>query len=136
MFLFGMKCVIVLKEEMPSGLMCNAVACMVSGLFNGEPEALGEPIQGNDFELIPITKIPILITKQGKNSFSDLLRRAKKNKLRYMLFTREGQSTTNYDEYRERTAGKTIEEIEPIGIGVIGPKNLVNSFAGDLALLR
>ncbi len=131
-----MKCVIVIKEDMPSGLMCNAVACITSGLFQNEIGVIGGSIQGDDFELIPITKIPILITKQGKNSFTELLKRAQRNKLRYMLFTREAQSTTSYEEYHQRASGKKLEELEPVGIGVIGPKSLVNSFAGDLPLLR
>ncbi len=130
-----MKCVIVLKELPSAGLLCNAAACIASGLF-AEEDALGGVIEGKDCTFIPITRIPILITRQGKNSFAQLLQRAEKNKLKHMLFTHEAQSTTSYEEYQKRVEGKTLSEIEPIGIGVIGPDDAVKKFAGDLALFR
>ena len=53
-----------------------------------------------------------------------------------MIFTREGQSTTDYDGYVERVKGKPIEDVEVIGIGVLGEDNIVQKFCGDLPLLR
>ncbi|MBI2075620.1 MAG: hypothetical protein HYT72_00030 [Candidatus Aenigmarchaeota archaeon] len=55
--------------------------------------------------------------------FGELLKSAKRNKLKYMVFTREGQSTTSYWEYIERVREKKLNEV-------------VNRFAGDLPLLR
>jgi len=130
-----MKSVIVLKDSLAPGFLANAAACIASGLFRQQEEAYGPEIEGENFKFIPITKIPIMIMKQNK-PFKELLKRAKRNGLKYMLFTREGQSTTNYDEYIERVKGKSVEEVDVIGIGVIGEDELVNKFAGDLALLR
>src|SRR3989338_10772236 len=130
-----MKSVIVLKSELGPGFLANAAACIATGLFRQQEEAYGPEIVGKDVKFIPITKIPIMIMKQNK-PFKELLKRAKRNGLKYMLFTREGQSTTNYDEYIERVKGKSVEEVDVIGIGVIGEDELVNKFAGDLALLR
>ncbi len=53
-----------------------------------------------------------------------------------MVFTREGQSTTSYEEYAGRVRGKKLDELNTIGIGVLGEDGAVNSFAGDLPLLR
>ena len=130
-----MKSAIVLKDGLGPGLLANASACIATGLFRQNEEAYGPEIEGNGIKFIPITKIAILITKQTR-PFKDLLKRAEKNGLKYMLFTKEGQSTTSYDEYTERVKGKSIEEIDIIGIGVIGEDSSVNKFAGDLPLLR
>lgn len=130
------KAAIVINENLKPGFLANAVACITSGLFNNEDEVLGPEIQGQGIAFIPITKIPILILKQNNKSWKELLGRTKKNKLKYMLFTKEGQSTTNYEEYIARVQGKSIENIEVLGFGVIGDEKIVSSFAGDLALLR
>jgi len=53
-----------------------------------------------------------------------------------MLFTKEGQSTTSYEEYIERVKNKTLEEVNVIALGVLGEDNIIKSFSGDLPLLR
>ncbi len=130
-----MKSVIVLREDLGPGFLANAAACITSGLFNQQQDVLGPAIEGDGVEFIPITKIPIMIVKQTK-TITELLNRAKKNNLKYMVFTREGQSTTSYDEYIERVKGKKVEELDVIGIGVIGEDKLINKFAGDLPLFK
>ncbi len=131
-----MKIAIVLNENLGVGFLVNATACIASGLFNNEENLLGPEISGADCKFIPITKIPILILKQNKKTFKELLARANKHQLKYMLFTNEGQSTTSYEQYIERVKGKKVDELEIIGIGVLGEDDKVNRFCGDLALLR
>ena len=105
-------------------------------MFNHEKDLLGEQIEGSECTFIPITKIPILIVKQNKKSWVELLKRSKRNNLKYMIFTKEGQSTISYEQYIERVKGKKLSEIEVIGLGVLGEDSIVNKFAGDLPLLR
>jgi len=129
-----MKIGIVLNESLGPGHLANAAACIASGLFNNEENLLGPGIEGKDVNYIPITKIAIMVFKQNGKSWRELLKRAKRKKLKYMLFTKEGQSTTSYEEYIERVKGKDIEEVEIIGLGVLGEN--IDSFCGDLSLLR
>lgn len=132
----NMKIAIALNENMGVGFLSNAAACIASGLFNNENDLLGEHIEGADCTFIPITKIPVLVVKQNKKPWDELLKRAKRNKLKYMVFTREGQSTTSYEKYAERVIGKKLDELEVVGIGVLGEDGLVDKFAGDLPLLK
>jgi hypothetical protein len=131
-----MRIAMVFDEKLGPGLLANAAACIASGLFNEENGLLGPQIQGADFTCIPITKIPCLILKQNGKPWRELLSRAQKNKLKHMVFTREGQSTTSYDEYVKRVEGKPLEDVDVIGIGVLGEDQLVTKFSGDLPLLR
>ncbi len=131
-----MKIAIVINENLGLGYLANATACIASGLFNGESDLLGEQIEGDIFTYIPITKIPVMILKQNNKKWRELLKRAKRNKLKYMVFTREGQSTINYEEYIERVKGKSIDDVEVIGIGVLGEDEIISRFSGDLPLLR
>ena len=131
-----MRIAIVLNEGLGVGYLVNAASCIASGLFYKEDNVIGESIKGSDFDFIPITRIPILILKQNKKSWPELLKRAKRNKLKYMVFTKEAQSTTSYEEYTERVKGKKLEEVEVFGLGVLGDDESINRFSGDLALLR
>ena len=98
-----MKSVIVLREELASGLLANAAACITSGLFKGEEMVYGSEIEGDFFKYIPITKIPILITKKHDKSWKELLNRAKKNKLKYVqvpiatIYADKYKGTTVFD---------------------------------------
>ena len=131
-----MKIAIALDDAIGQGFLANASACIASGLFNNEEDVLGPEIEADHFRYIPITKIPILIVKKNNKGWKELLNRAKKNKLKYMVFTREGQSTTSYEEYIHRVKGKPLEEVNVIGIGVLGEDAIVQKFCGDLPLLR
>jgi len=130
------KIAIALKEDLGPGFMANAAACIASGLFHEAEDVIGPEIEGDGCMFIPITKIPLLILKQNNKGWDELLKRAKRNKLKYMVFTREAQSTVNYEEYVERVKGKNINDLDVIGFGVFGEENSVNKFSGDLPLLK
>ena len=131
-----MRSAIVIDESLPTGLLANAVACITTGLFHNEPDAVGPEIGGADCRFIPITKIAILIFKKGGNDLKVLLETAKQHQLKYMLFTYEGQSTTSYEQYIERVKGKRAQELKIVGIGVIGDDAVVKAFSKGLELLR
>ncbi len=131
-----MKSAIIVDETLPIGLLANTTACIATGLFHNQSEAYGVEIQGADHTFIPITKIPILILKKGKKDFHEILRRIHGTSLRCMIFTKEGQSTADYNEYIQRTEGKTLAELHIVGIGIIGDDVQVTKVAGDIPLLR
>lgn len=130
------KAAIIIDPDMPTGLLANAVACVTSGLFVNGEELVGEEIAGKDVTFIPITKIPILLLKPGEISLIDLCRQAQSMGLTYMAFTREAQTTTDYEEYTQRVKGKNLGEVTLVGLGIVGPTEKVNSLTGNLPMLR
>ena len=130
------KAAIIIDSELPTGLLANAVACISSGLFLNGNDYVGSEIKGRDVSYIPITKIPILLLRHGNQSFQELCRKAQALNLKYMAFTKEAQSTTNYDEYEKSVVGKPLDLVTLIGIGVVGPEKVVNSLVGSLPMLR
>ena len=131
-----MKSAIIINPDLPQGFLANAVACIASGIFNNGGDIVGPEIKGKDVDYIPITKIPILILKPGNKSLLELCRQAQKLDLKYMAFTKEAQSTTDYDAYTYSVSGKPLEEVTLLGLGVVGPDDLVNSLVGSLPMLR
>ncbi len=130
------KAAIIINPEMPTGLLANAVACITSGLFLNGDDFVGEQIDGDGVTYIPITKIPILILKPGKMLLVDLCKQAQHLGLKYMAFTREAQTTTNYEEYRVRVEGKKINDVTLVGLGIVGLEEKVNSLTGNLPMLK
>lgn len=130
------KAAIIINPDQPTGLLANAVACITSGLFLNGHDYVGGEIAGSDVKYIPITKIPILILKPGNTPLAELCQKAQKTGLKCMVFTREAQSTTNYDEYTQRVAGKKLSEVTIVGIGVVGSDDQVKSLTGNLPMLR
>lgn len=53
-----------------------------------------------------------------------------------MVFTKEAQTTTNYEEYTQRVKGKNINDVTIVGLGVIGLEEKINSLNGSLPMLR
>lgn len=130
------KAAIIIDPDLPLGLLANSVACIASGLFLDGRDFVGSEIAGKDIKYIPITKIPILILKPGNKTLLELCRQAQSMNLKYMVFTKEGQSTTNYDEYQKSVEGKLLESVTLVGLGVVGEEKLVNSLVGSLPMLR
>ncbi len=130
------KAAIIINPDLPVGLLANAVACITSGLFVNGGELVGEEIIGSGVNYIPITKIPILILKPGNTPLIDLCRRAQEMDLKYMAFTREAQTTTNYEEYKKRVVGKNIDDVILVGLGIVGTEEKINSLTGNLPMLR
>lgn len=130
------KAAIIINPELPLGILANAVACITSGLFVSSNDLVGPEILGDNITYIPITKIPILILKPGKNSLQDLCKQAQSMNLKFMAFTKEAQSTTDYDIYKNSVSDLPLESVTLIGIGVVGSIKIVNSLVGSLPMLH
>ncbi len=131
-----MKSAIIIDPVLPLGYLANAVACIASGIFNNGNDFVGQEIKGKDVDYIPITKIPILILKPGNKTLLELCRQAQSMNLKYMAFTQEAQSTTDYDAYIKSVSGLPLESVSLLGLGVVGPDDAVNSLVGNLPMLR
>lgn len=130
------KAAIIINPELPIGILANAVACITSGLFVNSNDLVGPEIVGDKITYIPITKIPILILKPGNKSLQELCKQAQAMNLRYMAFTKEAQSTTDYDTYQKAVLGIPLEKVSLLGVGVVGLDKIVNSLVGSLPMLR
>ena len=131
-----MKSAIIINPELPVGYLANAIACITSGIFLNGKDLVGPEIKGKNVNYIPITKIPILILKPGTKSLLELCKQAQTLPLKYMAFTKEAQSTTDYDTYESSVSGLPLESVTLLGLGVVGPDDIINSFVGNLPMLR
>lgn len=130
------KAAIIINPELPIGILANAVACITSGLFLSGEDLVGREIKGVNISYIPITKIPILILKPGNKTLLELCKQAQSMDLKYMAFTKEAQSTTDYDIYEKSVSDQPLESVTLLGVGIVGPTKTINSLVGSLPMLR
>ncbi|MFB6468441.1 DUF2000 domain-containing protein [Cytobacillus sp. Hz8] len=135
-----MKCVMVIDSELPTGLIANTAAVLALTLGKKMEETIGPTVidgSGNSHEGITTIPIPILkgdslkikeLRDKGFNEeFSDLL---------VVDFSHIAQTTNHYEEYTQKIAAFTADDLDYLGLALYGDKKKVNKLTGSLGLLR
>ena len=132
------KCVIVIDEALPIGLIANTAAILGITLGARLPGVVGANVRdsgGN--EHMGIIEFPVPILKASSDVISAL---------RLALYTKEfsdltaadfsdiAQGCKTYDEYIDKISA--AEVIRYFGIALCGDKKKVNKLTGNLPLMR
>ena len=132
------KCVMVLDGELPAGLAVNAAGVLAVTL-GYKVEAIVGPdvVDGSGDRHVGLVTIPIPILKADAGVIRDI--RAKATKTEDMLvvdLTDVAQASKTYEEYTQKMAGFTAEDMRYLGLAFYGDKKPVNKLTGGLSLLR
>lgn len=134
------KCVILIDEELSTGIIANTSAILGVTIGMKNPTVVGCDVTDYDSNVHSgIIKFPIPILKSCKkdlkclreklydDSFSDLT---------VVDFTDLAQSCKNYDEYTEKMKACPQTELSYMGLAICGDKKKINKLTGNLPLLR
>jgi uncharacterized protein DUF2000 len=131
------RCVIVVDEDLPTGLAANAAAVLALTLGAREPGLVGADFVDADAQphpgLIPIG-LPVL--RAPRAELVELRRLASEDGVSVVDFPVFGQQTNDYDEFRGMVAATPSAELSYLGVALSGPKRAVRRLTGALALLR
>ena len=134
------KCVIVVDEDMPIGIIANATAILGITLGMKNPTVIGCDVKDADNNIHSgIIEFPVPILKSNRNSLnrlSETLIEANFNDLTIVDFTDLAQSCKTYDEYISKMADTPAESLNYIGLLLCGNKKKVNKLTGNIPLLR
>lgn len=136
----NLKCIMIIDENLPLGLIANAAAVMGITLGKEFPEAVGADVRNQSGHLhLGIIKFPVPILKGNPELIREIrekLYQPEFSELTVVDFSDVAQGCKTYDEFIEKM--KVIDEnaLNYMGIGVYGNKKLVNKLAGSLPLLR
>lgn len=135
-----MKCVMIIYENLPAGIIANATAALGISLASTVDGLIGKGLQDKDERLHQgITNIPIpiltLSKEELKTRYDELL---EKNDPEILVigFSEIAQKSLNYDDYEIKLAAVHKDEIEYLGICIYGPKKKINKLTGNLKMLR
>ncbi len=134
------KCVMVVDENLPLGIIANTTAILGNTLGSHYPNVVGKDVvDKNENEHLGIIEIPIPILKGNKeflNNLRDILYKEEYKDVIVADFSDVAQSCKTYDEYIDKISKIDSSSINYFGIAIYGTKKQVNKLTGSIGLLR
>ncbi len=134
------KCVVVIDEELPIGLIANTAAILGTTLGKKNPDIVGEDFNDQDGNVhLGIVATPIPILKGTKELIKSIRSRLYEEEFMELLvvdFTNVAQSCNSYPDFVSRMSVTPEKELCYMGIAVCGDKKKVNKLMGSMPLLR
>lgn len=134
------KCVMILDENLPLGLIANTAAIMGITLGKRLPEVVGTDVAdrtGNVHLGIIEFPVPVLRASCGTiKAVRERLYRPEYQELTVVDFSDLAQGCRTYDEFIQKMGQASEETLEYLGVAICGPKKKVNQLTGSMPLLR
>ena len=134
------KCVMVIDESLPSGMIANAAAIMGITLGKQMPEVVGTDVyDGTGKEHLGIIEFPVPILKGDGELLKTIRERLYEPEFADVTvvdFSDLAQGCKTYDEFIEKMGHVPESNLQYFGIAICGPKKKVNKLPGSMPLLR
>ena len=134
------KCVLVIDEELPLGIIANSAAILGMTLGKRMPELVGTDVLDQDGrQHLGIIEIPLPILKASTGALKELRSKLYDTAYSDLLtvdFSDTAQSCKAYEDYICKMSNTPEKELSYWGIAICGNKKKVNKLTGSLPLLR
>ncbi len=134
------KCVLIIDSELPLGLLANTAAVLALTIGKRVEGLIGPDVVDGSGEIhTGITTIPLPILKSTKENLPVLKKKVSTEAFQDLLvvdFSNAAQTTKTYEEYTQKIAAYTSEDLDYLGIALYGDRKKINKLAGNLSLLR
>ena len=131
------RCVLIMNSAVSGGHLANAIAVIALTVGERHPYLVCEPLVDacgvSHPGLIPIG-IPML--QCDNEQLRDLRTKALEKGFDVVDFPKQGQLTKDYDEFLEMMSSANTDELEYLGIAIIGKKNPVNKLTKHCDMIR
>ncbi len=132
------KCVIVIDESLPVGIIANTAAILGITMGTKMPSVVGGDVVDKEGHAhMGIIRFPVPILKGNAQSIGALRSKLFSDEYRDLTvadFTELAQSCKTYDEFIGKMAKKS--DLKYIGLAICGCRKKVNKLTGSMALLR
>ena len=134
------KCVIVVDENLPLGIIANTAAILGITMGMKMPDVVGNDVldlEGNAH--IGIIQFPVPILKGNTKILKKLRTRLFEpqfSELTVVDFSDLAQGCKTYNEFIGKMANTSESRLNYIGIAVCGNKKQINKLTGSMPLLR
>lgn len=134
------KCVMVIDENLPLGIIANTAAVLGITLGKQHEEILGpDVLDGTKNNHLGITAIPVPILKGSVQIIKELRSRLYMEEFQQLTvvdFSDVAQSCNDYEDFTEKIGRTNEENLQYFGIAMYGNKKQVNKLTGSMGLLR
>ena len=134
------KCVMVIDESLPLGVIANTAAIMGITLGKKIPEVVGADVTDQSGrEHLGIIEFPVPVLRGSPESIKrirETLYQPGFQDLTAVDFSDLAQGCKTYDEFIEKMDRAPESALQYFGIAICGPKKKVNKLTGSMPLLR
>ena len=134
------KCVMVIDEHLPLGLIANTAAIMGITLGQRMPEVVGADVTDKSGRPhLGIIEFPVPILKAPPEAIKTLREKLYQPEFQDVTvadFSDLAQSCKTYGEFMGRMAQTEEAGLQYFGVALCGAKKLVNKLTGSMPLLR
>lgn len=134
------KCVMVIDESLPLGLIANTAAIMGVTLGKQMPEVVGRDVADwSGREHLGIIEFPIPILRGSREAIRELrekLYQPEFQDLTAVDFSDLAQGCKTYDEFIDKMGEVPADTLRYFGIAICGGKKKVSKLTGSMPLLR
>ncbi|HUN37848.1 MAG TPA: DUF2000 domain-containing protein [Trebonia sp.] len=124
---FDTKIAVLLRDDLEVWQRLNVTSFLVSGIGAGYPEVIGEPYADADgTEYLPMFRQPVLVFEGSKETVAKSHERALSRDVALSVFTMDLFSTGNDRDNRAAVRAVNGASLDLAGIGVYGPRNIVD----------
>ena len=132
------KYVIVVDSDLSSGLAANTAAVLSSTVGHLVEGIIGRNLRDRSGDLhLGITTIPIAVLRaDGERIRHIRAKAAESDHLMLVDFSDVAQACKHYDDYVEKLAATSEEDLKYLGIALYGDSKKVKKLTGNLSLMR
>ena len=134
------KCVMILDENLPLGLIANTAVIMGITLGKRLPEVVGTDVADRTGNVhLGIIAFPVPVLKASCDTIKavrERLYRPEFQELTVVDFSDLAQSCKTYGEFIDKMAQAPEQSLRYFGVAICGPKKKVNQLTGSMPLLR
>lgn len=134
------KCVIMVDENLPLGMIANTAAILGITMGMKMPDVVGNDVldlEGNSH--MGIIQFPVPILKANTNILKKLrtkLFEQQFSELTVVDFSDLAQGCKTYDEFIDKMADTSEGRLNYIGLAICGNKKQINKLTGNMPLLK
>lgn len=134
----GNKCVIIIDESLPIGLIANTAAVLAANVGRDHPEIFGPDVLDASGIVHPgMTAMPFPVLRSTPEGVRKVYDRARQmDGLEICAFSNVAQTSRADDEYTGRLAATQADDLAYLGVMLFGTKKHVNKISSSLGLLR
>ena len=134
------KCVMILDENLPLGLLANTAAILGMTLGKLVPEAVGKDVNdASGMRHRGIVEVPVPILRADRERIRAIRKTLYEPEYAGVTvadFSDVAQKCHVYEDYIQAIAEVGEGELHYYGIGLCGTKKLINKLTGSMPLLR
>jgi hypothetical protein len=123
---FDRKLVVIIRDDLLVWQKLNVTAFLMSGI-GATQNISGEPyVDGDGLVYLPMSQQPIMIYSATGQELKDLHKKALTKEVVMTIYTEELFTTYNDIDNRAKVAEYKTDDLNLVGIGMIGKKNHVD----------